>query len=51
MYFISKNNVCNIYFGNEMVDMGYLIQGLYYGNNTSNSKKPRTNVSNDKAMP
>ena len=28
-----KNDVCNIYYGNEMVSMGYLIQGLYYGNN------------------
>ena len=38
------------YCGNEMVSMGYLIQGLYYGNNISNNNEPQTNVSNDKAM-
>ena len=44
-----KTNVCNIYFGNEMVGMGYLIQGLYY-DNISNNNEPQTNVSNKKAM-
>ena len=45
-----KNNVCNIYFENEEVGMGYLIQGLYYVNNISNNNKPQTHVSNDNAM-
>ena len=45
-----NNDVCNIYYGIEMVGIGHLIQGLYYGNNISNNKKPQTNVSNDNAM-
>ena len=45
-----KNDVCNIYYGNKMVGMGYLIQRLYYVDNISNNKKPQTTVRNDKAM-
>ena len=35
-----KNNVSNIYFGNEMVGMSYLIQGLYYIDNVTSNNKP-----------
>ena len=41
-----KNDVCNIFYGNEMVGMGYLIQGLYYVDNIANNKRPKINVSN-----
>ena len=45
-----KNDVCNIFYGNEMVGMGYLIQGLYYDDNISNNNKPRSNMSNENTM-
>ena len=38
------------YFGNEMVSMGYLIQGLYYVDNISNNNMPQTFVSKANAM-
>ena len=45
-----KNTICNIYFGNEMVGLAYLIQGLYYVDNVTNNNKPRMNVSNANSM-
>ena len=45
-----KNDVCNVYFGNEMVGIGYLIQGLYYIDNIANNNKPQMNVSNANSM-
>ena len=50
LYILFQNDVCNSYFGNEMVGMGYLIQGLYYVDNISNNNEPQTNVSNDNAL-
>ena len=38
------------YFGNEMVSMGYLIQGLYYVDNISNNNMPQIFVSKVNAM-
>ena len=38
------------YFGNEMVSMGYLIQGLYYVDNISNNNMPQKFVSKANAM-
>ena len=45
-----KNDVCNIFYGNEMVGMGYLIQGLYYVDNVTNNNKPQIKVSNANSM-
>ena len=38
------------YFGNEMVSMGYLIQGLYYVDNISNNNMPQIFMSKANAM-
>ena len=35
-----SRDVCDIYFGNKLVGMGYLIFGSYYGNNISNNIEP-----------
>ena len=39
-YFDFRNNVCNIYFGNNVVGIGYLHDGLYYLN-TKNKASPK----------
>ena len=39
-YFDFKDNVCNIYFGNNVVGVGYLHDGLYYLS-TKNKASPR----------
>ena len=33
-------DVCEIYFRNKLVGMGYLIHGLYYVDNMSNNTEP-----------
>ena len=48
--FLFSRDVCKIHFGNELVDMGYLIHGLYYVDNMSNNNKPQTNMSDVNAM-
>ena len=41
--FLVEMNV-RFYFGNKLIGMGYLIHGLYYINNISNNKEPRSNM-------
>ena len=42
--FLFSRDECKIYFGNKLIGMGYLIHGLYYIDNISNNKEPRSNV-------
>ena len=42
--FLFGKDVCKIYFENELIGMGYVIYGLYYIDNISNNKEPRSNV-------
>ena len=48
--FLFKRDVCNIYFGSNIIGMGYLIHGLYYVDNMSNNNESQINVSNANAM-
>ena len=42
--FLFGRDVCKIYFGNELVGMGYVIHGLYYVDNITDNIEPQSNV-------
>ena len=48
--FLFERDVCTIYYGNEIVGMGYVLHGLYYVDNKSNNKHYPTNMNVVNAM-
>ena len=42
--FLFERDVCTIYFDYKIVDMGYVLHGLYYIDNKSNNKQYPTNL-------
>ena len=42
--FLFGRDVCKIYFGNELIGMGYVIHGLYYVDNITNNIEAQSDV-------
>ena len=42
--FLFGRDVCKIYFGNELIGMGYVIHGLYYVDNITNNIEAQSHV-------